>query len=173
RRADGGGTRLPRLRGGLVVRLLRAPGHARTGAGRNEPGGERGAAFAGSADGPRRRRSGGWFSETVRRLRAEGVREVEGDRAGVEGERRVSTAPLRILVSRRAAGELRETIAQALGAQPHQLCSPGDGVEPDIAFVTRDVTGLSTKHHVLPDTRVFYDAMANAHTLRWVHIHSA
>ena len=98
---------------------------------------------------------------------------MEGDRAGVEGDRRVSTAPLRILVSRRAAGELRETIAQALGAQPHQLCSPGDGVEPDIAFVTRDVTGLSTKHHVLPDTRVFYDAMANAHTLRWVHIHSA
>ncbi len=29
----------------------------------------------------------------------------------------------------------------------------------DIAFVSRDVTGRSTKQTILPDTRIFYDAL--------------
>ncbi len=47
------------------------------------------------------------------------------------------------------------------------------GVDADVAFVSRDVTGLSTKHAVLPETQVFYDAMLGAPSLRWVHLHSA
>jgi D-2-hydroxyacid dehydrogenase (NADP+) len=43
----------------------------------------------------------------------------------------------------------------------------------DIAFITRDVTGLSTKHRVLPETKAYYDALQRSPTLRWVHIHSA
>ena len=85
----------------------------------------------------------------------------------------MSAQPLRILLSERAAGELRESIAGVLGARPHVLCTPADGVVPDIACVTRDVTGLSTKHRVLPETQRFYDALAAAPALRWVHVHSA
>ncbi len=43
----------------------------------------------------------------------------------------------------------------------------------DIAFITRDVTGLSTKHRVLPETKAYYDALLQSPILRWVHIHSA
>ncbi len=43
----------------------------------------------------------------------------------------------------------------------------------DVAFVSRDVTGLSTKHEVQPATQVFYDALLAAPSLRWVHVHSA
>jgi D-2-hydroxyacid dehydrogenase (NADP+) len=43
----------------------------------------------------------------------------------------------------------------------------------DIAFVSRDVTGLSTKQMILPDTRVFYDTLSNSPQLRWLNIHSA
>jgi D-2-hydroxyacid dehydrogenase (NADP+) len=43
----------------------------------------------------------------------------------------------------------------------------------DIAFITRDITGLSTKHRVLPETKAYYDALLQSPALRWVHIHSA
>jgi D-2-hydroxyacid dehydrogenase (NADP+) len=43
----------------------------------------------------------------------------------------------------------------------------------DIAFVSRDVTGRSTKQIILPDTRVFYDTLSNSPKLRWLNIHSA
>src|SRR5437868_14392160 len=46
-------------------------------------------------------------------------------------------------------------------------------VDADIAFVSRDVTGLSTKHEILPVTQRFYSAMLEAPSLRWVHTHSA
>jgi phosphoglycerate dehydrogenase-like enzyme len=80
--------------------------------------------------------------------------------------------PLRILVSDRAAAALREDLAAVLAGRPHALVTPEEG-NADVALVTRDVTGLSTKHQVLPDTQRFYDAMARSPALRWVHIHSA
>jgi D-2-hydroxyacid dehydrogenase (NADP+) len=43
----------------------------------------------------------------------------------------------------------------------------------DIAFVSRDVTGFSTKQVILPATQTFYDALDRSHDLKWVHIHSA
>ena len=43
----------------------------------------------------------------------------------------------------------------------------------DAAFVTREVTGLSTKHDVRPGTARFYEAMRAQPALRWVHVHSA
>lgn len=46
-------------------------------------------------------------------------------------------------------------------------------VDADIAFVSRDVTGLSTKHEILPSTQRFYTAMLEAPSLRWTHVHSA
>jgi phosphoglycerate dehydrogenase-like enzyme len=42
-----------------------------------------------------------------------------------------------------------------------------------VAFVSREVTGLSTKHELQPATRAFYAALEGAPSLRWVHVHSA
>jgi phosphoglycerate dehydrogenase-like enzyme len=47
------------------------------------------------------------------------------------------------------------------------------GADADIAFVSRDVTGLSTKHQLQPVTSHFHDLLRAAPSLRWVHIHSA
>ena len=84
-------------------------------------------------------------------------------------------APLRILLSAQAAGPLVPAIAQALGDAPHRLLTvdDADARDADIAFVSRDVTGLSTKHATLPDTQRFYDTLEAAPKLQWVHIHSA
>jgi phosphoglycerate dehydrogenase-like enzyme len=83
--------------------------------------------------------------------------------------------PLRILLSAQAAAQLAPAIAQALGDAPHRLLTvdDADAREADIAFVSRDVTGLSTKHATLPDTQRFYDTLEAAPRLQWVHIHSA
>jgi phosphoglycerate dehydrogenase-like enzyme len=82
-------------------------------------------------------------------------------------------APLRILLSPSAREELRAPIAQTLGTRPHVLCTVDDASEVDIACVTRDVTGLSTKHSTQRETQRFYDALEASPALRWVHIHSA
>jgi phosphoglycerate dehydrogenase-like enzyme len=78
-----------------------------------------------------------------------------------------------ILMSRAAAAALGEEVARILDGAPHRLCAPEEGTEADIAFVSRDVTGLSTKHDVQPATQAFYDALARSRSLRWVHVHSA
>lgn len=80
---------------------------------------------------------------------------------------------LRILLSAPAAQRLAPEIDRVLAGRAHVLCTPADGVPADVALVTRDVTGLSTKHEILPDTQRFYDALAGSAQLRWVHIHSA
>lgn len=83
--------------------------------------------------------------------------------------------PLRVLVSRQARDTLASDIARVLGTRPHELLTPDDAhaAQADIAFVSRDITGLSTKHKVLPATQQVYDLLAAAPRLRWVHIHSA
>ncbi len=43
----------------------------------------------------------------------------------------------------------------------------------DIAFVSRDVTGLSTKYVLEPHTETFYQMMEEAPNLQWVQVHSA
>lgn len=78
--------------------------------------------------------------------------------------------PLRILLSRHAAERVGARVAAALGAAAHALVHEGDA---DVAFVSRDVTGLSTKHEILPATQQFYELLRAAPSLRWVHTHSA
>lgn len=84
--------------------------------------------------------------------------------------------PQRILCSPSAAEALKPLLAQA-GLQGQYVCvhPPLDGqpLQADIAFVSRDVTGASTKFDIKPDTAVFYEALRHAQGLRWVHIHSA
>lgn len=83
-------------------------------------------------------------------------------------------SPLRILLSDEAATLLKPRIDEALGGRRWLRVRPAEPeLDCDIAFVTRDVTGLSTKHEIKPATRVFYDALLAAKSLRWVHIHSA
>lgn len=79
--------------------------------------------------------------------------------------------PLRILMSDAAWAQNADGIAEAMGGRDFVQAAPGQ--DADVAFVSRDVTGLSTKHRMLPATQRFYDGLLNAPGLRWVHVHSA
>jgi len=81
------------------------------------------------------------------------------------------TVPLRLLMTPAAAQQAGAGLAKALGGRTHVLVNAGD--DADVAFVSRDVTGLSTKHELLPHTQQFHDALRNAPSLRWVHAHSS
>jgi phosphoglycerate dehydrogenase-like enzyme len=81
------------------------------------------------------------------------------------------SSPLRLLMTPAAARQAGAGLAEALGGRAHVVVNPGD--DADVAFVSRDVTGLSTKHQVLPHTQQFHDALRNAPSLRWVHAHSS
>ena len=95
---------------------------------------------------------------------------MESDRARFRRDGRM-TLPLRILMTPAAVRQAGNGLAEALGGGAHVVVAAGD--DADVAFVSRDVTGLSTKHQVLPETQRFHDAMRNAPSLRWVHAHSA
>jgi phosphoglycerate dehydrogenase-like enzyme len=83
--------------------------------------------------------------------------------------------PLRILLSRAAAQRIEPRIRQELLGREVVLLFPDqpDAATADIAFISREVTGLSTKHRILPDTQQFYDALLAGKSLQWVHVHSA
>lgn len=87
-------------------------------------------------------------------------------------------APLRILLSEPALRAHGDAIAAVLQDRPWTaVLAPAIDeprtVDADIAFVSRDITGLSTKHEVLPSTQRFYTALLEAPSLRWTHVHSA
>lgn len=87
-----------------------------------------------------------------------------------------TAAALRILVSEAMRARLGERMRACLATAP-VLVTVDDveqrGAQFDIAFVSRDVTGLSTKHSTLPETQRFYDALLASASLRWLHFHSA
>jgi hypothetical protein len=85
---------------------------------------------------------------------------MESDRARFRRDGRMSS-PLRLLMTPAAAQQADAGLAEALGGRAHVVVNPGD--DADIAFVSRDVTGLSTKHQVLPHTQQFHDACATRH----------
>jgi phosphoglycerate dehydrogenase-like enzyme len=95
---------------------------------------------------------------------------MESDRARFRRDGGMSS-PLRLLMTPAAAQQADAGLAKALGGRAHVVVNPGD--DADVAFVSRDVTGLSTKHQVLPHTQQFHDALRNAPSLRWVHAHSS
>ncbi|WP_353235402.1 D-2-hydroxyacid dehydrogenase [Diaphorobacter ruginosibacter] len=87
-----------------------------------------------------------------------------------------ASIPLRILVSPQVLARHGERIRACASPAPTLLTV--DDVEQrgagfDAAFVSRDVTGLSTKHETLPETQHFYDALLGSKSLRWMHFHSA
>lgn len=84
--------------------------------------------------------------------------------------------PLRILMSAQSAQRHAARVQAALSGAPHRIVTlEGDGtdLDADVAFISRDVTGLSTKHEVLPATQAYYDALCRCKSLAWVHTHSA
>jgi phosphoglycerate dehydrogenase-like enzyme len=84
---------------------------------------------------------------------------------------------MRILVSDLGRAAVQEDLGRVMGPRPYAFVSPeqtaATGGGCDIAFVSRDVTGRSTKHEVLPSTQQFYDTLLACRDLRWVHVHSA
>lgn len=90
----------------------------------------------------------------------------------------MSARPLRILLSPQARQELAPAIAALLGPRAYELVTAGEaGGAPqpgvDLAFISRDVTGLSTKHVRTDGSEAFYAFLRASTELRWVHIHSA
>lgn len=98
---------------------------------------------------------------------------MESHRGGIGSHCGMSVSrPLRLLLSAACRERLSERIRAVAGGAPLQIVGVEEGGF-DWAFVSRDVTGLSTKHDILPDTQRFYDAMECSPSLRWVHVHSA
>jgi phosphoglycerate dehydrogenase-like enzyme len=69
-------------------------------------------------------------------------------------------------------------IDEALGAQPWQAVVPGEADpttygQVQVALISRDVTGTSTKSVISPSLQAFYDILRTSTALRWVHTHSA
>lgn len=86
--------------------------------------------------------------------------------------------PLRILMSEQTLGRIGGALAEVLGKRAFEpvIAARSHGHEPadvDLAFISRDVTGLSTKHQVLEPLESFYVSLRRSPRLAWVHVHSA
>ncbi|OZI45250.1 D-2-hydroxyacid dehydrogenase [Bordetella genomosp. 4] len=82
-------------------------------------------------------------------------------------------SPLHILCSEKEAPLLAPQLG-SLG-RAIALCHPGDSqaAQAEVAFISRDITGRSTKFEIMPETERFYDAMRAAPNMQWLHVHSA
>ena len=85
---------------------------------------------------------------------------------------------MKILLSELSLRTLSRDIAKVMGSRPFECVSFEDAVASgrrdfDVAFVSRDVTGLSTKHELAPSLKACYEVLQESPNLRWVHIHSA
>jgi len=85
---------------------------------------------------------------------------------------------MKILLSELALRGLSSQIARVMADRPFECVSFEQAVATgrrdfDCAFVSRDVTGLSTKHELAPSLKACYQVLEEAPNLRWVHIHSA
>ncbi|MDB5854188.1 MAG: hydroxyacid dehydrogenase [Herminiimonas sp.] len=87
--------------------------------------------------------------------------------------------PLHVLLSEKAEADFGGRIAEVLAGRPHRFVHPDHPVDADgdigadLALLTRDVTGLSTKALLTPATAHFYALLRKARSLQWVHSHSA
>lgn len=86
--------------------------------------------------------------------------------------------PVRILMSQPSIAQLGDAVAEIMGAQPYELLALDAAVasqrtDADVAFISREVTGASTKHEIHPALQQVYDLLSQSAGLQWVHIHSA
>ena len=89
-----------------------------------------------------------------------------------------SAAPCRILMSEASIAQLGDAVAHAMQGQAYELLALNKAVaeqrtDADVAFISREVTGTSTKHEIHPALQQVYDLLRRSSGLRWVHIHSA
>lgn len=89
-----------------------------------------------------------------------------------------SVTTVRILLSGLAIESLQAEIGRVMGSRSFELVSMESAVlhrrqDIDIALITRDVTGLSTKHELAPALQACYDVLSHCRHLQWIHIHSA
>jgi phosphoglycerate dehydrogenase-like enzyme len=85
---------------------------------------------------------------------------------------------MKILLSHLAHQNLSQDIARIMSSRPFECVSFENAMATgrrdfDVAFVSRDVTSLSTKHELAPSLRACYQVLEESPNLRWVHIHSA
>jgi lactate dehydrogenase-like 2-hydroxyacid dehydrogenase len=85
---------------------------------------------------------------------------------------------MKILLSELALRGLSSHIARVMADRHFECVSFEQAVASgrrdfDCAFVSRDVTGLSTKHELAPSLKACYQVLEESPHLRWVHIHSA
>ncbi len=89
-----------------------------------------------------------------------------------------SAQALRILMSPASVAQLGGAVAEAMGVHPFELLTLDEAVatqrtDADVAFISREVTGASTKHEIHPALQQVYDLLRQSPGLKWVHIHSA
>ena len=87
-------------------------------------------------------------------------------------------APLRILMSQPSITLLAADVGRVMGAWPYELVDIETAValqrtDCDVAFISREVTGTSTKHQIHQALQHLYDLLRQSPRLQWVHIHSA
>lgn len=85
---------------------------------------------------------------------------------------------LNILVSNLALAHLEQRLPGTPGAPsyrwvPIETATPQQLENIDVAFISRDITGLSTKYVLTETTKRFYAALHASRRLKWVHVHSA
>ncbi|WP_321893638.1 D-2-hydroxyacid dehydrogenase [Paraburkholderia tropica] len=81
-------------------------------------------------------------------------------------------APVRVMISDASRTRIVALLDETIGVGRYVIAGP-NASDFDVAFVSRDITGRSTKHQIEPETQVWYDRMLGAASLRWVHIHAA
>jgi phosphoglycerate dehydrogenase-like enzyme len=85
---------------------------------------------------------------------------------------------LRILMSRQSIDRLGPAVSVAMGQRSFELIALEDALatqrtDGDVAFISREVTGTSTKHEIHPALQQVYTLLRQSPALKWVHIHSA
>ena len=83
----------------------------------------------------------------------------------------------RILLSELTARELTAQFEEIFGHDGYTVVTAQEihagTADADLCFVSREITGNSTKQNILPDTQYFYGALKASKDLAWIQIHSA
>ncbi|MFZ9406211.1 MAG: D-2-hydroxyacid dehydrogenase [Burkholderiaceae bacterium] len=87
-------------------------------------------------------------------------------------------APLRLLMSRQALEVLGPELRTCFADRDWQPILVGEAppqaqAEAQLAFISRDITGTSTKFELSAALAAFYDVLRASSSLRWLHVHSA
>ena len=90
----------------------------------------------------------------------------------------VHVQTVRILMSQHSIDRWGSSVSAVMGQRPYELISLEAAVaaqrtDADVAFISREVTGTSTKHEIHPALQRVYELLSQSPDLRWVHIHSA